>query len=45
MKKKNYCIICGKDRKSKNPNISYIFQKTVSIKTLSIICSKFKNED
>ena len=35
-------MICGKYRKSRNPKISYIFEKTF---TLSIICSKCQNED
>ena len=39
--KKVYYIICGKNRKFKNPKITYIFQKTI----LSIICSMCKNED
>ena len=38
---KIYCIFVGKYRKSKNPKISYIFEKTV----LCIISSKCKNED
>ena len=33
---------CGKHRKSKNPKISYIFEKLF---VLSIICSKCKNEN
>ena len=37
-----YCIICGKYRKFQNPEISYIFEKTLVV---SIICSKCKNED
>ena len=39
--KKLYCDIYGNYRKIKNPNISYIFEKTV----FSIICSKCDNED
>ena len=31
-----------KYRKFKNPNISYIFEKTLG---LSFICSKYENED
>ena len=38
--KKIHCVICGKYRKFKNPKISYIFEKNISI-----ICSKCKNED
>ena len=34
--KKNYCIVCGKYRKLKNPKVSYLFEKTFVI---SIICS------
>ena len=41
MKKFN-CVICGKYRKFKNPKNSYIFENTLVI---SIICSKYKNED
>ena len=37
-----YCNICGKYKKLKNREISYIFEKTLS---LFIICSKSKNED
>ena len=37
-----YCVICGKYRKSGKPKISNIFEKTL---LLSIICTKFKNED
>ena len=40
--KKIYCVICGKDRKFKNPKISYILKKTL---TLYIICNKCENED
>ena len=39
--KKIYCAICGKYRKFKNLDISYIFEKTL---VLSIICSKCKHE-
>ena len=43
---KNYIVvkknILGKYRKFKNPKISYIFIKAL---VLSIVCSKFKNED
>ena len=42
MMKKLYCVICGKYRKSKNPKIPYILEKTL---ILCIICSKCKNED
>ena len=38
--KKIYWVTCGKYRKFKNPEITYIFEKTV----LSIICSKCINE-
>ena len=37
-----YCFICGKYRDTKNPKISYIFQKKL---VLSIFCSTCKNED
>ena len=40
--KKIYCIICDKYRKFKKSKNSYIFEK---ILVLSIICSKFKNEN
>ena len=40
--KKLYCIICDKHRRFKNPKISYIFEKPL---VLSMICSKFKNEE
>ena len=40
--KKIYYFICSKSRKSKNPKISYILEKTL---TLSSICSKCGNED
>ena len=40
--KKVYCVICGKYRKFEKPKISYLLEK---ILVLSIICSKFKNED
>ena len=40
--KKNYCVICDKYRKFKNPKISYLFQNTL---VLSIIWSKCENED
>ena len=36
------CYFCGKYRKFKNPEISYIFEKTLVI---SIIFSECKNED
>ena len=39
--KKLYYVICGKYRKIKNLNISYIFEKTL---VLPIICSKCGNE-
>ena len=35
--KKIYSVISGKKRKSENPKISYIFEKTL---VLLIICSK-----
>ena len=38
--RKIYCVICGKYRKFKNPKISYIFEKSISI-----ICRKCENED
>ena len=40
--KKLYCVICGKYRKFEKLKISYLLEKTVA---LSIICSKWKNED
>ena len=42
MKKKIYCVICGKYRKFKKPKISYIFEKTLDF---SVTCSKCQNED
>ena len=39
--KKIYCVICGKYRKFEKPKISYLLEK----KNISIICSKWKNED
>ena len=42
MKKKLCFVICGKYRKFEKPKISYLLGKTL---VLSIICSKFKNED
>ena len=40
--KKLYCVVCGKYRKFKKPEISYILEKTV---VLSIVSNKCKNED
>ena len=40
--KKLYCLICGKYKKLKNPEIWYIFEKTL---VFSIICRKCENED
>ena len=40
--RKLYCVICGKYRKFKKPKLSYLIEKTL---VLSIICSKYKNED
>ena len=40
--KKLYCIICGMYRKFEKPKISNILEKKL---VLSIICSKYKNED
>ena len=40
--KKLYCLICGKCKKFEKPKILYLLEKTL---VLSIICSKFKNED
>ena len=37
-----YCFICGKYKNTKNPKISYVFQKKL---VLSIFCSTCKNED
>ena len=42
VRKNLYCIICAKHRKTKNPKISYIFEKAL---VLSIICSIEVNED
>ena len=40
--RKLYCVICSKYRKFEKPEISCIFEKAL---VLSIICSKYKNED
>ena len=40
--KKLYCVICGKYEKFEKPKISYLLEKAL---VLSIICSKFKNEE
>ena len=40
--KKIYCIKCNKYSSLKNPNISYIFDKTL---VLSIICDKCSSEE
>ena len=40
--KKLYCVVCGRYRKFGKPKISYILQKMLVV---SIICSKYKNED
>ena len=40
--KKLYCVIYHKYKKSEKPEISYILEK---ILVLSVICSKYKNED
>ena len=40
--KKFCCIKCKKYRKFKNPKISYIFDKTLSV---SIICDKCGSKD
>ena len=40
--KKIFYFICGKYRKCEKPKMSYLLEKTL---VLSIICSKFKNED
>ena len=42
--KKIYRVICGKYKKFEKPKISFILKKTFQT-FLSIICSKFKNED
>ena len=42
IKMKKLCVISGKHRKFKKPEISNIFEKTL---VLSIISSKCKNED
>ena len=42
MKKKLYCFICGKYWKFGKDKTSYLLEKT---SLLSIICSKWKNED
>ena len=40
--KKLYCAICRKYRKFEKPKTSYLLEKAL---VLSIICSKWKNED
>ena len=40
--KKLYCLICDKCKKFEKPKILYLLEKTL---VLSIICSKYKNED
>ena len=40
--KELYCVICDKYGKFEKPKISYLLEKTL---VLSIICSKYKNED
>ena len=40
--KKLYCVIYHKYKKSEKPEISYILEKAL---VLSVICSKYKNED
>ena len=40
--KQLYCVVCGKCRKFEKSKISYLLEKTLA---LSIICSKWKNED
>ena len=40
--KKLYCTNCNKFRKFEKRKISYLLEKTL---VLSIICSKYKNED
>ena len=40
--KKLYWVICSKYRKFEIPKIFYLLEKTL---VLSIICSKFRNED
>ena len=40
--KKLYCTICSKYRKFGKPKISYFLEKPL---VLSIICSKYKNEN
>ena len=42
MEKLYYCFICRKYRKFEKLKISYLFGKTF---VLSVICSKWKNED
>ena len=42
MRKKLYCVTCGKYRKFAKPKISYILGKTL---VFSIIYSMCKNED
>ena len=39
--KKIYCVICGNYRKSENPKISYIFEKTL---VTFFICNKCGNK-
>ena len=41
LKRKLYCVICGKHRKLEKCKISYLLEKGL---VLSIICSKCKNE-
>ena len=40
--KKLYCVIYDKYKKYEKPEISYILEKTL---VLSVICSKYKNEE
>ena len=41
-KQKNYCVICAKYRRFRNPKISSICEKVL---VLSIICSNCENKD
>ena len=38
--RKNFCIVCAKYRKCKNPNIMFLKKKNISF-----ICSKCCNKD
>ena len=42
--RKNYCIVCAKYRKCKNPKISCFWKKKKK-KNISFICGKCCNKD